>query len=174
MNLQWWCLAPGTEDVASSVALRVTYIPRLFYLSPEHHAGILRKHLHFHPATASQTAQTTCRRDRKDGKLPQESTPNRLTATDSLFPRAFQPLYLQIQTISGVPGGRIMIESFLHFKTVLLPPSLLELPVSVWCWSHCEDAWVRLTSGDSTARACRKLASPVGSSSLLSFKKAQT
>lgn len=40
----------------------VTYIPHLFYLSPEHRAGNLRKHLHFHPATASQTAQTTCRR----------------------------------------------------------------------------------------------------------------
>lgn len=63
----FWAL----KHVAPSPPLRVTYVPHLFYLSPEHHAGILRKRLHFHLATASQTAQTTCRRDRKDTTLQQ-------------------------------------------------------------------------------------------------------
>lgn len=291
------------KDIAPSPPLRVTYIPHLFYLSPEHHAGILRKHLHFHPATASQTAQTTCRRDRKDSKLQQETERPNQTQTVLLFQQALWKLttvktseccYLCVQPkfpkilllvhkplvsractitwaqpaedslaqtlqtvgpdlvlssshlsfslvsslkhpgfppwasssqstlsflplspmcwtgqrrppntlslhvkrdstlsccpfgctifhmraaneykgrkrstcfagafshficryrhISGVLGGRIRA-SFLHFNPALPFPkaSLEHPPISTGCWSHCEDAWVRLTSGDSTA-----------------------
>lgn len=77
----FWAL----KDISPSPPLRVTYIPHLFYLSPEHHARILRKHLHFHPATASQTAQTTCKRDRKDRKLQQETEHPNKTETVLLF-----------------------------------------------------------------------------------------
>lgn len=300
-----WFWVP--KDIAPSPPLTVTYIPHLFYLSPEHHAGILRKHLHFHPATASRTAQTTCRRDGKDSKLQQETAPqpdsrqcccfskpcessplldiwmllsvcaakvpqNTPTCTQatgeqgmyhhlgstsrtqpspdsahcwswpgfvflpsflflgtfpwaswfsplsitfnfassqstlsflplspmcwtgqrrppntlslhvkrdstlsccpfgctifhmrdakeykgrkrsSCFAGAFSHFICRYRHISGVLGGRIKA-SFLHFNPALpFPkPSLEHSPISTGCWSRCEDAWVRLTSGDSTA-----------------------
>lgn len=83
----FWAL----EYAALNPSHRATYIPHLSYLSPEHHAGTLRKHLHFHPATASQTAQTTCRTNRRDSKLQQETEHSNPTSREGHdFPCSIQ------------------------------------------------------------------------------------
>lgn len=86
----FWAL----EYAALNPPRSATYIPHLSYLSLEHHAGTLRKHLHFHPATASQTAQTTCRRNRRDSKLQQETGHSNQTSPQGhAFPCSIQSVF---------------------------------------------------------------------------------
>lgn len=60
------------------------------------------------------------------------------------FPGPFSPFICRYRHISGVPGGRIKARSFLHFNPAFpFPkPSLEHPPISMGCWSHCENAWV--------------------------------